>query len=177
KTALALGGSFIARAFSGNKNQFVPLLKAGLKHEGFAMIDVLSPCVTFNDHEDSTKSYAHTRQFYHPAVHTDFIAPAEPITAGYDDGGVLSVQLHDGSRVLLRKVAADYDPHDRAAAYSYLEKREEKGEIVTGLLYLEDKRPTMHGIYNTTAKALRDVDYAQLSPGADKLTEIQKRYR
>ena len=132
KTALAMGCTFVARGFSGDKDQLLPMLKAGLKHDGFAMIDVLSPCVTFNDHEDSTKSYAHTRQFYHPAVHADFIPPAEPIRAGYDEGKAVPVQLHDGSQVLLRKVAPDYDPHDRAAAISYLERHEQAGEIVTG---------------------------------------------
>ncbi|MBT8136210.1 MAG: 2-oxoacid:ferredoxin oxidoreductase subunit beta [Gammaproteobacteria bacterium] len=177
KTALAMGGTFVARGFSGDKDQLLPMLKAGLKHDGFAMIDVLSPCVTFNDHEDSTKSYAHTRQFYHPAVHADFIPPAEPIRAGYDEGEAVPVQLHDGSQVLLRKVAPDYDPHDRAAAMSYLERHEQAGEIVTGLLYIEEHRPTMHAINQTAATALRDLDYSVLNPGAAALAELQKRFR
>ncbi|NNF67936.1 MAG: 2-oxoacid:ferredoxin oxidoreductase subunit beta [Gammaproteobacteria bacterium] len=177
KAALAFGGSFVARAFSGDKEQLLPLLKAGLKHDGFAMIDVLSPCVTFNDHEDSTKSYAHTRQFYHPAVHTDFIMPADQISASYDDGDVMSVQLHDGSKVLLRKVESGYDPHNRAAALSYIEKCEAKGEIVTGLLYIDENRSTMHGINNSAKTALRDIDYGSLNPGSKKLAEMQKRYR
>ncbi len=177
KTALAMGCGFVARSFSGDKAQLLPLLKAGIKHQGFAMLDVLSPCVTFNDHEDSTKSYAHTRQFYHPAVHADFITPRDPIRAGYDEGGAVPVQLHDGSQVILRKVAPDYDPTDRAAAFTYLQRHDEQGEIVTGLLYIEENRPTMHDINNTAPVALRDLPYAKLNPGAAVLKQIQKRYR
>lgn len=177
KAALALGGSFVARAFSGDKEQLLPLLKAGLSHRGFAMIDVLSPCVTFNDHETSTKSYAHTRQFYHPAIHTDFIAPAQPITAEYSEGDVMRVELHDGSHILLRKVDPDYDPCDRGAAFSYLEKCEQKGEIATGLLYLDEKRSTMHEINNSAATPLRELDYSRLNPGSATLGKIQSRYR
>ncbi len=177
KAALALGGSFVARAFSGDKEQLVPLLKAGIKHNGFAMIDVLSPCVTFNDHEDSTKSYAHTRQFYHPAVHADFIPPAQPIEAGGDEGGVLRVNLHDGSQLLLRKVAPDYDPHSRAGAYSYLDECEKRGEIVTGLLYIEEDRASMHEISQTAKQSLRDLEYDKLNPGAETLKALQSRYR
>lgn len=177
KAALALGGSFIARAFSGDKNQLLPLLKAGLSHRGFAMIDVLSPCVTFNDHEDSTKSYAHTRQFYHPAVHTDFIPPAQAIKADYEKGAVMPVQLHDGSQVLLRKVEPDFDPSSRAAAFSYLEKYEKQGQIVTGLLYIDEKRGTLHETNNSSAKPLREIEYSQLNPGAKILAQLQTRYR
>ncbi|MDH3646879.1 MAG: 2-oxoacid:ferredoxin oxidoreductase subunit beta [Gammaproteobacteria bacterium] len=177
KAALAFGGSFVARAFSGDKDQLLPLLKAGLKHKGFAMIDVLSPCVTFNDHEDSTKSYAHTRQFYHPAVHTDFIPPAEAITINYAEGDVVTVELHDGSKLVLCKVQPSYDPHDRAAALSYLEKSEAKGEIVTGLLYIDENRSTMHAVNNSAVKPLREIPYEDLNPGAAKLVELQSRYR
>ncbi|MBT8143608.1 MAG: 2-oxoacid:ferredoxin oxidoreductase subunit beta [Gammaproteobacteria bacterium] len=177
KTALAMGCGFVARSFSGDKQQLLPLLKAALKHRGFAMIDVLSPCVTFNDHEDSTKSYAHTRQFYHPAIDADFIAPREPIRAGYDEGQAVPIQLHDGSQVLLRKVAPDYDPTDRAAAFTYLQRCEQQGEIVTGLLYIESGRPTMHDINRSTATQLRDMPYEELNPGAAALAELQKRFR
>ena len=141
------------------------------------MIDVLSPCVTFNDHEDSTKSYAHTRQFYHPAVHTDYVSPAVAIRAGYDEGDAVTVQLHDGSHVVLRKADASYDPTDRAAAFSYLQQYEKQGEIITGLLYIEEERPTMHAINNTATHPLRDLPYAALTPGAATLKAIQSRYR
>ncbi|MGH8308146.1 MAG: 2-oxoacid:ferredoxin oxidoreductase subunit beta, partial [Gammaproteobacteria bacterium] len=176
-TALTLGGSFVARSFSGDKAQLVPLIKAGIMHNGFAMLDVLSPCVTFNDHEDSTKSYAHTRQFYHPAVHADFVPPRKPIRAAYDDGEAMLVELHDGSTVLLRKVSRDYNPTDRAQAYSYLHNHQKRGEIVTGLLYIDEDQREMHDISNTVSEALRDLPYEELCPGAKVLEEIQNLYR
>ncbi|MGA9852048.1 MAG: 2-oxoacid:ferredoxin oxidoreductase subunit beta [Gammaproteobacteria bacterium] len=175
--ALTLGGSFVARSFSGDKAQLVPLIKAGIMHNGFAMLDVLSPCVTFNDHEDSTKSYAHTRQFYHPAVHADFVPPKKPIRAAYDDGEAMPVELHDGSTVLLRKVSREYNPTDRAQAYSYLHKHQKRGEIVTGLLYIDEDQREMHDISNTVSEALRDLPYEELCPGAKALEEIQNLYR
>ena len=102
--ALTLGGTFIARSFSGDKEQLVPLIKAGLKHKGFALIDVLSPCVTFNDHEGSTKSYEFVRDHYDEVVHADFVAPAQEITTQYAEGEAMPVTMHDGSRILLRKL-------------------------------------------------------------------------
>jgi 2-oxoglutarate/2-oxoacid ferredoxin oxidoreductase subunit beta len=175
--ALTLGGSFVARSFSGDKQQLVPLIKAGLMHNGFAMLDVLSPCVTFNDHEDSTKSYAHTRQFYHPAVHADFVLSKKPIRAAYDDGEAMPVELHDGSTVVLRKVSKDYNPTDRAQAYSYLHAHQKRGEIVTGLLYIDEDQREMHDISNTVSEALRDLPYKELCPGSTVLEEIQNLYR
>ena len=175
--ALTLGGSFVARSFSGDKTQLVPLIKAGIMHNGFAMLDVLSPCVTFNDHEDSTKSYAHTRQFYHPAVHADFVPSKMPIRAAYDDGEAMPVVLHDGSTVVLRKVSRDYNPTNRAQAYSYLHAHQKRGEIVTGLLYIDEDQREMHDISNTVSEALRDLAFAELCPGNAALEEIQNLYR
>ncbi len=174
---ISLGSSFVARSFSGDKEQLVPLLKAGIMHRGFAMIDILSPCVTFNDHEDSTKSYAHTRQFFHRAIHADFVPPAEEIRAKYKKGEVMSVELHDGSHVLLRKVTEDFDPTDRSGVYAYLQKHLAKGEIVTGLLYIDRSIPDMHELLNTIDEPLRDLDYASLSPGAAALEELNRRFR
>ena len=107
--ALTLGATFVARSFSGDKAQLVPILKAGLAHSGFAFIDVISPCVTFNDHEGSTKSYAYTREHNVEIVHADFVPPAAEITTEYEAGSVRNVMMHDGSWVRLRKVAEDYD--------------------------------------------------------------------
>ncbi|MDE2234283.1 MAG: 2-oxoacid:ferredoxin oxidoreductase subunit beta [Gammaproteobacteria bacterium] len=174
--ALTLGGSFVARSFSGDKAQLVPLIKAGIMHNGFAMLDVLSPCVTFNDHEDSTKSYAHTRQFYHPAVHADFIPSKQPIRAAYDNGDAMPVELHDGSTVVLRKVSKDYNPTDRAQAYSYLHAHQKRGEIVTGLLYIDEAQREMHELSNTVGQALRDLPYSELCPGSAALEELQSQY-
>ncbi len=176
-TALTMGGSFVARSFSGDKEQLVPLLKAGIMHRGFALIDVLSPCVTFNDHEDSTKSYAHTRQFYHPAVHADFVPAKQPIRTAYNEGEAMPVELHDGSTVLLRKVSKDYNPQNRAQAYSYLHDHQKRGEIVTGLLYIDEKQREMHEVSNTVDKPLRDLAYSDLCPGSKALSDIQDRFR
>jgi 2-oxoglutarate ferredoxin oxidoreductase subunit beta len=175
--ALALGGTFVARSFSGDKDQLVPLIKAGVRHRGFALIDVVSPCVTFNDHEDSTKSYAYAREFNHPAIHADFVPPAVEIKAAYDEGDVLPVDLHDGSRVLLRKVARDFDPGTRGAALEYVRAHQRKGEIVTGLLYIDGSEADMHGVNGTVAAPLARLPYEELCPGRDALLALQKRFR
>jgi 2-oxoglutarate ferredoxin oxidoreductase subunit beta len=177
QTAMALGGTFVARGFSGDKGQLVPLIKAGLHHEGFALIDVISPCVTFNDHEASTKSYAYTREYAHSVIHADFVPPREEIKAAYDQGGVLPVELHDGSRILLRKVDEKYDFRNRGAAIEYLRARHKEGEVVTGLLYVDEGEPDMHGVNNTTRTPLNELPYDVLCPGKENLEALQRRYR
>jgi 2-oxoglutarate ferredoxin oxidoreductase subunit beta len=172
--AIALGGSFVARSFSGDKGQLVPLIKAGIMHEGFALIDVLSPCVTFNDHEASTKSYAYTREFKHRAIHADYVAPAVEIKAAYDQGEALPIDLHDGGRIVLRKLDDDYTPHVRGTAIEYIRAHQRKGEVVTGLLFIDEVQPTMHGINHTTSTPLRNLPFESLCPGAATLKEIQK---
>ncbi|HEX7081096.1 MAG TPA: 2-oxoacid:ferredoxin oxidoreductase subunit beta [Gammaproteobacteria bacterium] len=175
--AMALGGTFVARGFSGDKEQLVPLIKAGLQHRGFALLDVLSPCVTFNDHEDSTKSYAYTRAYRRAVVHADFIPSRQPITAEYAEGEVLSVELHDGSRVLLRKVSKDYNPNNRGAAIDYIRARHRAGEIVTGLLYMAEGDPDLHGVNKTVATPLNELPFDMLCPGRDALAALQSRFR
>ena len=127
--ALTLGATFVARSFSGDKAQLVPIIKAGLAHQGFAFIDVISPCVTFNDHEGSTKSYAYTREHNVEVVQADFVPPTSAITTDYEPGTVSNVMMHDGSWVRLRKVAEDYDPTDRDRAYAYIRERQKDGEV------------------------------------------------
>ena len=175
--AMALGGTFVARSFSGDKEQLIPLIKAGIRHNGFALIDVLSPCVTFNDHEDSTKSYAYTRQFFHPAMHADFVPPAEEIKTAYDEGEVMPIELHDGSRILLRKISKDYSLNNRGAAIGYIRSHHRKGEIVTGLLYIDESEPDMHGINRTTKTPLNDLPFDKLCPGGEALETLQQRFR
>src|SRR4051812_47937305 len=118
--ALSLGATFVARGFSGDKTQLVPILKAALRHNGFALVDVISPCVTFNDHEGSTKSYVHTRKNQVPIVQADFVPLASEITADYAEGSVANVKTHDGSVIHLHKVEADYDRTDRSRVMSML---------------------------------------------------------
>ncbi|MFL2546673.1 MAG: 2-oxoacid:ferredoxin oxidoreductase subunit beta [Candidatus Rariloculaceae bacterium] len=175
--AMAQGGTFVARSFSGDKDQLVPLLKAAIKHDGFALVDVLSPCVTFNDHEDSTKSYSYTRRFFHRAVHLDYVPPAEEIKAAYEEGEVMPIEMHDGSRILLKKVSKDYNVTNRGAALDYIRSHHRKGEVVTGLLYIDESEPDMHGINQTTASPLTNLEYEDLCPGAEKLGKLQDRFR
>jgi 2-oxoglutarate ferredoxin oxidoreductase subunit beta len=175
--AMSLGGTFIARSFSGDRDQLVPLLKAGLKHNGFGMIDIVSPCVTFNDHEGSTKSYKHTREHYHPAIHTDYVEPSAEIRAQYDEGEVMPIALHDGSQIIVRKLDKDYDPRDRGAAFQYLQDARETGEIVTGLLYVDENLDDMHAANQVTDTPLIDLPFEAVCPGSDTLQSIQNRYR
>jgi len=174
--ALTLGATFVARSFSGDKTQLVPILKAGMKHNGFAFVDVISPCVAFNDHKGSTKSYAHTREHMHEVIHTDFVPIRSEITADYVEGAVKTVAMHDGSLVRLRKVAESYDPTDRRAVVDYLGDAASRGEIATGLLYLNESGMDMHGFENTVDKPLVDLEYADLCPGSAALDELQKEW-
>ena len=142
-TALQMGATFVARSFSGDKGQLVPLIKAAISHRGFALIDVVSPCVTFNNNPGSTKSYEYTRQHFHPALQADYIPPKEEIRAQYEKGEAMPVELHDGSQIVLRKVTDEYDPTDRANVYSYLERHQ---QLV--------KRPSPSWTCNKAAPAL-----------------------
>jgi len=175
--ALTLGATFVARSFSGDKAQLVPILKAGLAHRGFAFIDVISPCVTFNDHEGSTKSYAHTREKNVEVVQADFVLPTSAITTAYEPGSVSSVTLHDGSVVRLRKVDEDYNPIDRDTAYSYIRERQTAGEIVTGLLYLSPDSSDVHEQNNTVPTPLAQLGHDQLCPGSAELEKLQRGFR
>ena len=176
--ALTLGASFVARSFSGDKAQLVPILKAGLKHGGFAMVDVISPCVTFNDHEGSTKSYLYTRQHYDEVAPVDFVPLRREIaTNGESDGAVRSVTMHDGSTVHFRQLTEDYDPTDREAAYHYVRAAHDRGEVATGLLYIAEGAADMHGVSGTVDGALTNVPYEALCPGNAKLQELMEEYR
>ncbi len=175
--ALTLGATFVARSFSGDKAQLVPILKAGLAHRGFAFVDVISPCVTFNDHEGSTKSYAYTREHNVEIVNADFVPPASAITAEYEPGGARTVTLHDGSTVRLRKVAEDYDPTDRDRAYAYIREKQVAGEVVTGLLYLSADSRDLHEQIDTVPASLATLPHGHLCPGNAELQKLQTRFR
>jgi len=174
--ALSLGATFVARGFSGDKAQLVPIIKAGLRHNGFALIDVISPCVSFNDHESSTKSYRYTRDHFHDAASVDFVPLRREITAPIDDG-VVVVDMHDGSTVRFRKVAADYDPRDRDAAYAYVREHQAKGEVVTGLLHIDERAPDMHAVSGTIERPLVDLPFDEICPGSAALAELMEEYR
>ena len=175
--ALTLGATFVARSFSGDKGQLVPILKAGLRHRGFAFIDIISPCVTFNDHDGSTKSYAYTREHVVEIVHADFVPPAEAITTEYESGSVRNVMMHDGSWVKFRKLADDYDPTDRDRAYSHIREHQRRNEVVTGLLYISADSQDMHDQNGTVTAPLATLPYEQLCPGNTELQKLQQRFR
>jgi 2-oxoglutarate ferredoxin oxidoreductase subunit beta len=175
--ALDLGATFVARSFSGDKEQLVPILKAALSHKGFALVDVISPCVTFNDHEGSTKSYLYTRKHLLQLVSADFVPFAQEIAVEYQPGTATSVRLHDGSVVRLRKVAEDYDPTDRQAVADHLELHRHRGEIATGLLYVDKQASDMHDTSQTTDVPLSQLPFEKLCPGRAALNELQKSFR
>src|SRR6476620_4233666 len=141
---LSIGATFIARSFSGDKEQLVPILKAAIAHRGFALVDVISPCVTFNDHSGSTKSYLYTRKHAVSTTEADFVPPASEIIAEIGQNQSTAVTMHDGSVVRFRSVSPNYDPTDRAAVISSLRNHQEHGEIATGLLYLDESMPEIH---------------------------------
>ncbi len=175
--AMTLGATFVARSFSGDKDQLVPLIEAGLSHRGFALIDVLSPCVTFNDHEGSTKSYAYTREHYEPAIHTDFVPLEREIVANYGAGESMPVVMHDGSRIVLRKLDKEYDPTNRGRASAHIQDRMKDGEYLTGLLFVEPGEQDFHALNGTPDEALNSVPYEKLTPGSKGLEKILSRYR
>ena len=175
--ALTLGATFVARSFSGDKHQLVPILKAAITHRGFAFLDVISPCVTFNDHEGSTKSYAHTREHKVEVVQADFVPPREEITTEYAAGTLQNVMLHDGSWVKLRKVAENYDPTNRDAAYAHIRDHQNKGEVVTGLLYISPDSKDVHDQNDTVDAPLFNLPHAQLCPGNDALQKLMGQFR
>jgi 2-oxoglutarate ferredoxin oxidoreductase subunit beta len=175
--ALTLGATFVARSFSGDKDQLVPIIEAGLRHKGFAFIDVISPCVTFNDHEGSTKSYAYTREHQVEVVSADFVPIREEITTDYEAGSVQPVMMHDGSWVKFRKVAPDYNPTDRDTAYSYIREHQKKGEVVTGLLYISENSKDVHEQNETVPQPLYNLPHNQLCPGNDALQKLMQTFR
>jgi 2-oxoglutarate ferredoxin oxidoreductase subunit beta len=175
--ALELGATFVARSFSGDKAQLVPLIKAGLTHRGFALIDVLSPCVTFNNNQGSTKSYDYIREHAEATSAIDFVPLREEITTEYEAGTARDVQLHDGSRVRLKKLAHDFDPTNRRAAVDALFEAREKDEILTGLIYLEPETSDLHEMLGTVAKPLNALAEAVLCPGSKALVDINAEFR
>jgi 2-oxoglutarate/2-oxoacid ferredoxin oxidoreductase subunit beta len=175
--ALQLGASFVARSFSGDKAQLVPLIKAALEHRGAAFIDCISPCVTFNNHLGSTKSFDYVRTHNEVVNYLDFMTPREPILIDYAPGSVEVVEQHDGSKLLLRKLSAEYDPHDRLAAMTYLQARAAEGEIVTGLLYVDPDPEDLHVHLATVDAPLNALGEAELCPGAGELEKINASLR
>src|SRR5579862_8699798 len=175
--ALQLGATFVARSFSGDKAQLVPLIAAALSHRGSAIIDCLSPCVAFNNHAGSTKSFDFVREHNAAVNRLDVIEGRSQIEAQYAPGEVETVEQHDGSVLVLRKLATDYDPHDRLSAMAYLHERAAHGEIVTGLLYVDPDAVDLHAHLGTVETPLNALGENELCPGSEILTRINASLR
>ncbi len=175
--ALLLGATYVARSFSGDKKQLVPLIKAAIQHRGAAFIDVVSPCVAFNNHAGSTKSYEYVRDHNEAVNRLDYIEDREELTADYAAGTVIEVAQHDGSVVRLRKLAPDYDPTDRIRVMNYLQERAAAGEVVTGLLYVDSQSSDLHDNLNTVETPLNQLTERELCPGAVALERINASLR
>jgi 2-oxoglutarate ferredoxin oxidoreductase subunit beta len=175
--ALQLGATFVARSFSGDKTQLVPMIEAAIKHKGAAFIDVISPCIAFNNHAGSTKSFDYVREHNDAVNRLDVITGREPITVDYAPGTVQVVEQHDGTRLALRKLDADYDVHDRLAAMTFLQKHAAKGQVVTGLLYVDAESEDLHDRLNTVDAPLNTLAARDLSPGSVALDKINASLR
>ncbi len=175
--ALQVGASFVARSFSGDKKQLVPLLKAGLMHRGMAFIDIISPCVAFNNHNGSTKSYEYVRGHSDNVVNVDYVEDHAEITADYDPGTTEDLQMPNGSTLRLYKLDDKFDVHDRVGALSYLQRRQEEGEVVTGLLYVDPDAADCHDIMETVSTPLNALTEAELCPGSRNLERVNESFR
>ena len=175
--ALQLGASYVARGFSGDKAQLVPLIKGAIRHRGAAFLDVISPCVAFNNHAGSTRSYDYVREHNEAVNRLDVILPRARIEADYAEGRMIEVEQHDGSVLRLRKLDAGYDPRDRLAAMNLIAQRHAQGEIATGLLYVDPDAGDLHGHLNTVDAALNKLGVEELSPGAGVLAKINASLR
>ena len=175
--ALQLGASFVARSFSGDKEQLVPLIRAAIAHHGAAFIDVISPCVAFNNHPGSTKSYDFVREHNEAVNHLDFMPAKTEITTEYAPGTLQEVVQHDGSVLRLRKLHEDYDASDKAGAMNYLLQRQAAGEVVTGLLYLRPDADDLHRLLNTVDVPLNQLSEKELIPGAAALEKFNASLR
>ena len=174
---LSLGATFIARGFSGDKEQLVPILKAGIAHRGLALVDVISPCVTFNDHDGSTKSYRNTRKHMVKVTESDVVLPVESIHTSIARDGSTPVTMHDGSVVHFTKVPEDYDPRDRTKVFAYLQEHVAKGCVPTGLLYIDETAGEVHDLANTTEVPLTRLPFETLCPGSAALNRLQEEFR
>ncbi|MDE3148846.1 MAG: 2-oxoacid:ferredoxin oxidoreductase subunit beta, partial [Acidobacteriota bacterium] len=170
--AIQLGATFVGRSFSGDKKQLLAMLKAAIAHKGTVMLDVISPCVTFNDHEGSTKNYKFMQANDEPINEVGFIPSFEEIDVDYDSGQVYDVQMHDGSSLRLRKLREDYDPTDKANAVRALMEAHESNEILTGVFYIDTKKPTFMDLLNVVDEPLATLPEAVTRPPKSALDAL-----
>ncbi len=175
--ALELGATFVGRSFSGDKDQLVPMIKAAMSHPGFAFIDCISPCVTFNNNKGSTKSYQFVRDHQEATSTIDFVPHEEEITVDYEAGTSTSVALHDGSKIHLDKLSPNWDPTDRYSAVMRLQEAKLTGDILTGLLYIDPKSRGLHDLMKTSKRPLNSLQEEDLCPGSAALEGINAGFR
>ncbi|MSV27849.1 MAG: 2-oxoacid:ferredoxin oxidoreductase subunit beta [Bryobacterales bacterium] len=175
--ALEWGATFVARTFSGDKKQLAALLKAAVSHNGLSVIDVISPCVTFNDHEGSTKSYSYMKDHEEPLHEIDFVPHFEDITVEIAEGEVQDVRMHDGSTLRLRKLDRSYNPTEKLDALSALNEAEKKGEVLTGVLYVNTKKPNFLDMLNMDDAPLATLPQSKVRPPQAALDELMEELR
>ena len=172
--AIELGATFVGRSFSGDKKQLLAMLKAAIAHRGTVMLDIVSPCVTFNDHEGSTKSYKYMQEHEEAITEVGFVPHFEHIAVDYDPGSTYDVEMHDGSHLRLRKLHDNYDPTDRIASIKLLMEAEQRGEVLTGIFYVDTKRPSFTDILNLIPEPLATLPQDRVRPSRAVLDEIMK---
>jgi 2-oxoglutarate ferredoxin oxidoreductase subunit beta len=175
--AIELGASFVARSFSGDKQQLLSVLKAAISHRGTSMIDVISPCVTFNDHEGSTKSYAYVKDHEEPLGEINFVPFFQDISVEYEPGSTTAVKMHDGSQLYLRKVTEDYNPSDKMTAVRLLHETSMRGELATGVIYIEPDKDDFIDTLNLVEEPLAFLPSERTRPGKAALEEIMEALR
>src|SRR5947207_6449213 len=163
--AISLGATFVGRSFSGDKRQLLSMLKAAIAHHGTSMLDVVSPCVTFNDHEGSTKSYKYMKDHEEPLQELSFVPSFEEINVEYDPGTTVNVTMHDGSQLRLRKLEEDYDPTNKIESIRRLNESHENNEVLTGVFYINTKAPTFIEMLNVTDDPLATLPESVVRPG------------
>src|SRR5579859_6233135 len=170
--AIELGATFVGRSFSGDKKQLLTMLKAAIAHRGTVMLDVISPCVTFNDHEGSTKSYKFMQEHDEPINELGFVPSFEDISVDYDHGTTLDVRMHDGSSLRLRKIREDYDPTNKTEAVKTLMEAHEKGEVLTGVFYVDTQKPTFTDLLNLVDEPLSSLPESVIRPSKETLDKV-----
>jgi 2-oxoglutarate ferredoxin oxidoreductase subunit beta len=172
--AIQLGATFVGRSFSGDKRQLHTMLKAAIAHRGTVMLDVVSPCVTFNDHEGSTKSYKYVQEHEEAVNEVGFVPVFEEINVEYDPGTTFEVTMHDGSSLQLRKMEEDYDPTDRILAVRRLMEAHRKGEVLTGVFYIDAKAPSFIDLLNITDQPLATLPESVTRPSREVLAKCME---
>jgi len=172
--AIQLGATYVGRSFSGDKRQLLALLEGAIGHKGTVMLDVISPCVTFNDHEGSTKSYSYVKDHDEPLADVSFIPFFEELDVDYDPGTTTDITLHDGSHILLKKLGKEYDPTHKTEALRVLTEAHDKGEIVTGLFYVDPQRPNFIDQLNMVEEPLATLPESKVRPPKEALDEVMQ---